>query len=439
MSSGKHDKEVGPMRKIAPSMTAHEELDRLLAGGVDEGTNLISEVVAACTRLVIQSQLVAEQVDFVGGRGRYQPRDDERGHRGWRNGYEDRRVRTAEGRVPVRVPQVRDAGEPYRSTLMGFLEGNSEVLERLVMEMYARGLSTRDVEDAFRDATGELVISRSAVSEITDGLWEQYEAFCARDLSDIEIEYLFCDGIYESLRRHGAKEAVLVAWCIDTEGRKHLLHLQVGNKESEADWTEFCRHMTRRGLRPPTSVTSDGAPGLIKAISKVFGDSIRVRWGFHRLSNIRAKLPDDPAAEVMAEIRAIRDAPTLDAARAQADRVVNRYRREFPAAIACLTDDLEGLLAVHRVPVRHRFWVRTTNLVERSFEEERRRTKVIPRLLDERPAMKLVFATIIRCAQRWSRVGITDLEQHQLRTLRQELGLEPTHGNDKNQKETAVA
>ena len=102
--------------------------------------------------------------------------------------------------MPVRVPQVRDVGEPYRSTLMGFLEENSEVLERLVMEMYARGLSTRDVEDAFRDATGELVISRSAVSEITDGLWEQYEAFCARDLSDIPVEYLFCDGIYESLR-----------------------------------------------------------------------------------------------------------------------------------------------------------------------------------------------------------------------------------------------
>jgi transposase-like protein len=322
---------------------------------------------------------------------------------------------------------------------MGFLEGNSEVLERLVMEMYARGLSTRDVEDAFRDATGELVISRSAVAEVTDGLWEQYEAFCARDISDIEAEYLFVDGIYESLRRHGAKEAVLVGWCIDSEGRKHLLHLAVGNKESEDDWTEFFRHMTRRGLRPPTSVTSDGAPGLIKAISKVFGDSIRVRCWFHRLSNIRAKLPDDAAPQVMAEVRAIRDAPTLDAARAQADRVINRYRRQFPAAVACLTDDLEGLLAVHRVPVRHRFWVRTTNLVERSFAEERRRTKVIPRLLDERSAMKLVFATLIRCAQRWSRVGITDLERLQLRALRQELGLEPeTIQDDKNQKQGAA-
>ncbi len=177
-----HDKEVGPIRKVAPSVMAREELDQLLAGGVDEGANLISEVVATCTRLVIQSLVEAEQRDFLGGRGRYQPREDEAGHRGWRNGYEDRNISTAEGQVGVRVPQVRDAGEPFRSTLMGFLEGNSEVLERLVMEMYARGLSTRDVEDAFRDATGELVISRSAVSEVTDRLWDQCEQFCGDQL-----------------------------------------------------------------------------------------------------------------------------------------------------------------------------------------------------------------------------------------------------------------
>ncbi|CAN5743008.1 IS256 family transposase [soil metagenome] len=422
------------MRKVAPSVMAREELDRLLAGGVDEGTNLISELVGTATRLVVQSLLEAEQADFLGGRGRYQPRHDEAGHRGWRNGYEDRNVATGEGRIRVRVPQVRDTEVPFRSTLMGFLEGNSEVLERLVTEMYARGLSTRDVEDAFRDATGELVISKSAVSEVTDRLWEQFEAFCSRDLSDIPVEYLFCDGIYESLRRHGAKEAVLVAWGIGSDGRKHLLHLGVGNKESEADWTEFFRHMIRRGLRMPTSVTSDGAPGLINAINKVFGQSIRLRCWFHRLANIRAKLPEEGSAEVMAEIRAIRDAPTLDAARAQADRVINRYQREFPAMVACLGDDLEALLAIHRLPVRHRRWVRTTNLVERSFVEERRRTKVIPRLLDERSAMKLVFATLIRCADRWRRVGITDLERLQLRTLRQQLGLEPsTEHDDKDQ------
>lgn len=419
------------MRRVPPSMLIREDLDRLLADGAGPGENVISELVQTVTRLVVQQLVEAEQADYLGHRGRYERRDPDAGQRGWRNGYVERSIATAEGKIPIRVPQVRDADVPFRSTLMGFLEGNSDVLERLVMEMYARGMSTRDVEDAFRDVTGELVISRTAVSEVTDQLWEQYEMFTSRDLSDVAVEYLFCDGIYESLRRFGAKEAVLVAWGVDSDGRKHLLHLAVGNKESEACWVEFFRHMISRGLRMPTSVTSDGAPGLINAIGAVFGKSVRICCWFHRLANIRTKLADDTAPQVMAEIRAVRDAPTLDAARAQADRVINRYRREFPAAVACLEDDLEALLAVHRIPVRHRVNVRTTNLVERSFVEERRRTKVIPRLLDEKSAMKLVFATLIRTAQRWSRIAVSDLERHQLALLRQELGIDPPPTNQK--------
>lgn len=419
------------MRRVPLSMWIRKDLDRLLADGAGPGENLISELVQTVTALVVQQLVEAEQTDYLGDRGRYVRRDRDAGQRGSRNGYIERSIATAEGKIPIRVPQVRDADVPFRSTLMGFLEGNSDVLERLVMEMYARGMSTRDVEDAFRDVTGELVISRTAVSQVTDQLWEQYEMFTSRDLSDVALEYLFVDGIYESLRRFGAKEAVLVAWGVDGDGRKHLLHLAVGNKESEACWVEFFRHMISRGLRMPTSVTSDGAPGLINAIGAVFGKSVRIRCWFHRLANIRAKLADDTAPQVMAEIRAIRDAPTLDAARAQADRVINRYRREFPAAIRCLEDDLEALLAVHRIPVRHRVNVRTTNLVERSFVEERRRTKVIPRLLDEKSAMKLVFATLIRTAQRWSRIAVSDLERHQLALLRQELGIDPPPTNKK--------
>lgn len=91
------------------------------------------------------------------------------------------------------------------------------------------------------------------------------------------------------------------------------MHVAVGNKESEAFWTKFFRHMLQRGLRLPTTVTSDGAPGLVKSIKVCFPASIRIRCWFHRLANIRAKLPDETAGEVMAHVYAARDAPTLDA------------------------------------------------------------------------------------------------------------------------------
>ena len=188
-----------------------------------------------------------------------------------------------------------------------------------------------------------------------------------------------------------------MAWCIDSHGRKHLLHLAMGNKESEACWTGFFGNLLERGMRLPTTITSDGAPGLVNAVEAVFPTTVRIRCWFHRLSNIRAKLPDEAAAEVMAHLYAVRDAPTLDAARAAADRFENTtYRRNFPAAVACFAEDREALVAIHRVPVRHRIRVPTTNLAERSFGEKRRRTKVIPRLMSEKTTMKLAFATMIR-------------------------------------------
>ncbi len=192
--------------------------------------------------------------------------------------------------------------------------------------------------------------------------------------------------------------------------------------------------MIGRGLRLPAMLTTARAPGLVKAIGGCFPASIRIRCWFHRLANIRAKLPDESAREVMAHVYAVRDVPTLDAARVAADRLINTFQREFPAAVGCFTDDLDALLAIHRVPVRHRIRVRTTNLAERSFVEERRRTKVVGRFTDERSAMKLVFAAMIRSAERWCRVSISDIERQQLKLLRAELGLDPPPANNDDRK-----
>lgn len=429
-------------RKVAPSQMVREQIEHTLSGGVDEQSNLLSTLAQLGMKQLVQQALEQEQQDFL-GRGRYERREDSGQGHSYRNGYEEAGLSTAEGEVGVRVPQVRLTDEPYRSKLMEFLEGNSEALERLVTEMYARGLSTRDVEDCFKDlSTGEPLLSRTAVSEITDQLWEDYRTFCERDLSGIEVQYLFVDAVYESLRRYGAKEGILCAWAITTEGRKVLLHLAVGNKESESCWTEFFRDMIRRGLRTPTSVTSDGAPGLIQAIEQVFKNSLRIRCWFHKLSNIRAKIPEEASQEFMAHVRAVRDAPTHEAGEAAAASVIEQFSNTYPSAVKCFSEDLDASLAHLKLPVRHRINVRTTNLLERSFVEERRRSKVIPRFTDEKSAMKLVFATLIRASERWSRVSVSELERKQLGMLRQDLGIDPPpgHGKEvKHQKGSEVA
>jgi hypothetical protein len=150
--------------------------------------------------------------------------------------------------------------------------------------------------------------------------------------------------IFEPLGAQGAKEALLVAWGVGDEGRKHLLHLLVGNKEPEAAWAELLANLLSRGMRAPATATSDGAPGLVKAIEAVFPQSTRARCWAHRLANVRPKLADEVAGEVMAHVYAVRDAPTLDAARAAADRFARLYANEYPSAVACSQDDPEALL-----------------------------------------------------------------------------------------------
>lgn len=273
-------------------------------------------------------------------------------------------------------------------------------------------------------ATGDLILSKSSVSQVTEVLWEEFELFKERDLSSLEVDYLFLDGVYESLRRlAGLKEAVLVAWAILRDGRKVLLFLSLGNKESHACWLEFLRDMRKRGLRTPLAVTSDGAPGLIRAIEETFSSSLRIRCWVHKMENLSSKVPLDVWPELKAEIIQVRDAPSYKGGQALAQAFIERHRQTYPSLIACFSEDLEALLNHLKLPVRHRRSVRTTNLIERSFVEERRRTKVIPGFWTEKSALKLVFSVLIKASKRWQKVSMSELELKQIDSLRKELGL----------------
>jgi len=375
--------------------------------------------------------MVEQEVADYLERDHYQRRRPEQEHRGYRNGYEPGRIRTAEGEIVVQVPQVRDAPETYRSRLMTFLRGNSDVLERLAVEMYARGLSTRDIEDALEEATGDRLLSRTAVSQITEVLWDEYEAFAERDLSGFEVEYLFLDAVYESLRQQGGgKEGLMCAWAICADGRKAMLHLALGNKESYANWLEFLRDMVRRGLQTPVLVTTDGAPGLMRAVEEIFPNSLRQRCLAHKTRNVTDKVPDSARAEIKNAVRAAYYVPNREVADMIAADVLKTYQRDYPAAMRSFQDDWEACVAYLRCPAIHHKRIRTTNLLERSFLEERRRTRTIPRFFSEKSCLKLAFATLWRASQRWQGVRMSGIERQQLKLLRRELGLLPDGTQD---------
>jgi len=398
-------------------MRTRETLSALIEGRLSSPDGR-SELVKLATRLIVEEALEGEVRDAL-GRDYYEHGCED--GRGWRNGHRTGRLKTAEGEIAFSVPQVAGREEPFRSEVRAHAKGRTEALEELAVEMLARGLSVRDIEDAFRADDGRLLLSRTAVSELGEQLWRDYQDFATRDLGEHEIVYLFVDGIAERIRPGQRREPVMAAWGFTATGARVLLALMAGSKEDAETVTAFFQDMRARGLGDPLLVVSDGAPGVIKAIETCFPRSARQRCLAHRMRNLAAKVPEDLWPEVKARIQATYQAPSRAIARDLARGVVEDYEKELPSAVACFTNDFEACIAHLRMPVTHRRAIRTTNLLERLFVEERRRLKIIPNAFGERPVLKLMFGAMTRAAERWRAIRFTEFERRQIDAVRQEL------------------
>ena len=205
-------------------------------------------------------------------------------------------------------------------------------------------------------------------------------------------------------------------------GRKVLLGLMAGSKEDVETLRAFFQDLRARGLGDPLLVVSDGAPGIIRAIEECFPRSARQRCLAHRMRNLVVKVPTDLWPEFKVRVTACYQAPL----RAVARQLAAGIRADFadlPSALSCFEDDFEACIAHLRLPVTLRF-IRTTNLLERLFVEERRRLKIIPNGFAEKPVLKLMFGALIRAAERWRRLRFSEFELRQIAAVRKELDQE---------------
>ncbi|MCX7825039.1 MAG: transposase [Verrucomicrobiae bacterium] len=208
----------------------------------------LSEAIRAGAQLMLQKAVELEVTEFL-GREHYQ-RQPEGPLRGYRNGYEPKTIQTAEGTLHLKLPQVRDSLEAFESLWLKSLVRRSEKLAGLIPQLYVKGLSSRDIEAALTQSLEIEGVSKSTVSALCRQLQHDFARWQERDLSKHQILYLFCDGIYLKLRpEDGRAIAVLVAYGIQADGKKVLLHLAVGDKESTVCWKGFFDDLKGRGLR----------------------------------------------------------------------------------------------------------------------------------------------------------------------------------------------
>ena len=406
--------------RVSATEQTRERLEALIDGRLASAPER-SDLMLLAARLILEEALEGEVRDRL-GRERYERTEGP--PTGYRNGYRTGRMKTAEGMVEYAAPQVRATSEPFVSAVRENLAGRTGALEDLAIELYARGLSTRDIEDTFTDEKGRRLLSRAAVSEITERRWEDYAAFTKRALAEHRVVYLYIDGIAERLRAGQPREAVLAAWGIGEDGRKVLLHLMAGSKEDTETVRAFFQDMRARGLGDPLLVVSDGAPGIIRAIEECFPRSARQRCLAHRMRNLAVKVPTDLWPEFKARVTACYQAPSRAIARNLAEGIRADYATTVPSAVACFEDDFEACIAHLRLPVTHRQATRTTNLLERLFVEERRRLKIIPNGFGEKAVLKLMFAALIRAADRWRGLRFSEFELRQIAAVRKDLDTE---------------
>jgi transposase-like protein len=407
-------------RTVPPSAEIEAQIDQLLAVGVgDDPRAALSQLAKLGARLIIQ-RAVEEEFDAWLGRARYERRPD--GAEGMRNGFRSRTLQTAEGELSVEIPQVREAAAPFVSRLFprGTKLLRTEPLKALVIGAFVRGLSMRDVESLCEEA-GLGSVSKATAARICTELRDRFEQFKRRDLYQIRLVALFLDATFLSVRPSGPKEGVLVAWGFTDYGERVLLSVMLGMRESYEDWQAVGRDLIARGLGAPMLIVADGAPGLIKAIEHCWPDSDRQHCAVHRVRNLLAKLPEAQRDRVrQAYWRALDDAIHPRDAKQRLRALVDELEAGgLTSAARCLADDLDALVVHLRYPTRHRRRWRSTNLLERSLGEVKRRTKVMGRFPGEDSCLTLVWAVLdLLITHETNGIRFTELDRQHLNRYR---------------------
>src|SRR5215211_5040848 len=327
-------------------------------------------------------------------------------------------------RASLRWRFRRFGRRPSRSCPSCFSRGTkllrTEPLRAMVIGAFVRGLSMRDVESLCEQA-GLGKLSKSTAARICTELRDRFAAFQRRDLYDIHVAALFLDAVFLSVRPDGPKEGVLVAWGFTDAGERVLLSVMLGMRESHEDWLALGRDLITRGLGAPMLIVADGAPGLIKAIEQCWPASDRQHCAVHRVRNLLAKVPERERERVRKIYwQALDEAVDQRDGKQRLLALVGELDTAgYTAAAKCLADDLDALIVHLRYPTRHRRRWRSTNLLERSLGEVKRRTKVIGRFPGETSCLTLVWAVLdLYITHAKNGVRFNQLERHHLRRMR---------------------
>jgi transposase-like protein len=379
--------------------------------------SLIDEIVREGARRMLAEALQAEVDAYIAA---HACERDENGRRlVVRIGYhQPREVLTSAGAVEVTVPRVNDkrtdpgTGERKRfssAILPPWARKTPKITEVLPL-LYLHGLSSGDFVPALGQFLGSAAgLSAPVITRLTETWKAEQRAFATRDLSAVDYVYLWADGIHVNIRLEEHKLCLLVMIGVRADGRKELIALADGYRESAESWADLLRDCARRGMRAPVLAVGDGALGFWNALREVFPETREGRCWFHKTANVLAALPKSAhpgAKKALAEIWGAED---KDHALAAVKAFAAAYGAKFPKAAAKITDDADELLAFFDYPAEHWVHLRTTNPIESTFATVRHRTKVTKGPGSRAAGLAMAFKLIESAQDRWRAVNAPHL------------------------------
>lgn len=330
-----------------------------------------------------------------------------------RNGYlPERKIQTGIGAVEIRQPRVRDKRpgeeECFVSKIVPPYLRRTKSMEEFIPWLYLRGVSTGDFSEAMEPLLGADAPGLSAATVVRlKKVWEKdYLAWNQRDLSHKRYVYIWVDGIHFNIRLEDQRSCILVVIGATADGKKELIAVEDGVRESEQSWREVLLGLKARGLTTaPELAIGDGALGFWKAIAKEYPSTKWQRCWVHKTANVRNKFPKSQQPKAKAKLHEIWNSSSRKDANKAFDLFVSSYEAKYPKATQCLLKDRESMLAFYDFPAQHWAHLRTTNPIESTFATVRLRTARTKGSGSRLACLTMVFQLALSAEKRWRKLN----------------------------------
>ena len=329
-----------------------------------------------------------------------------------RNGYNpEREILTGIGPLAIRQPRVDDRvlpeGERFSCKILPRYMRRAPSIDNLLPVLYLKGISTNEFQTALSSILGEGAKGLSAATVVRlKQIWEdEYKTWSKRDLSGKRYVYIWADGIHCNVRLDDQKTCLLVIMGADEHGKKELIAVNDGYRESKASWKEILLDLKQRGLKKaPKLAVGDGALGFWAALEEEYPDTKPQRCWVHKTANILDKLPKAIQSKAKSMIHDMYMADTKENALKAYDLFMKSFQDKYPKAVECLVKDKESLFTFYQFPAVHLIHIRTTNPIESTFATVRNRTRSTKGCGSRMATLTMVYKLCLEAEKTWHKL-----------------------------------